>query len=267
MTTADAKRDSNYRNAKKNLGQNFLQDRNIAEKIVNLLTISSEDRVLEIGPGPGALTAFILEAKPKTLILVEKDDYWAGVRKESMQAIGQQGRVLAQDALTVPWGDFTIPWKFVGNLPYNVASPLMWDMFSQAVGLTRAVFMVQKEVGLRLAAAPRSSEYGALSVWVQSYVRPVMEFIVPPQVFYPAPKVYSMVLSFTPRRHSERPENPTALARLLQGVFQLRRKQLGTIFRMHKWNVAFLEEEGLDTRMRPEELTVAQFMKLSCKIK
>ncbi len=250
--------------AKKSLGQNFLKDKNIARKIVEALQISPQDRVLEIGPGPGALTGFILAAAPAELVLVEKDDHWAGERLAAGQGFAGRFQVQAQDALTVEWRKFVEPWKFIGNLPYNVASPLMWDIFSQAPGLQRAVFMIQKEVGERLVAAPGGKDYGALSVWVQSHVKPRMEFIVPPQVFTPQPKVHSAVLSFTPLEG--RDNVPAGLGGLLKMCFQQRRKQLGTIFKANNLRLEVLEQLGIKPELRPEALTVREFNALALRV-
>lgn len=251
---------------KRSLGQNFLQDANIARKIVRTLEIGPEDSVLEIGPGPGALTGVLMDGKPARLVLVEKDRHWARERAEQG---GNAVSVLLADALLMPWERFREPWKLIGNLPYNVASPLMWEIFSRASGLERAVFMIQKEVGQRIAAQPGTSAYGALSVWIQSFMRPKMEFIVPPHVFRPQPKVDSAVLSFVPltpagaggERHFE--FEPKALAATLKHCFQMRRKQLGSIVRSLGGKPERLEEAGVDPRVRPEELAPEVFHKLA----
>lgn len=255
--------------AKKSLGQNFLQDKNIARKIVEQLHIAPTDRVLEIGPGPGMLTGFIEEANPARLCLVEKDHHWAAERQKAFAA-GQGGsrQVILADALTMPWPKFSAPWKIIGNLPYNVASPLVWDILSLASGLARAVFMVQKEVGVRLAAPPGCGAYGALSVWVQSFAMPRLEFVVPPQVFRPAPKVHSAVVSFAPLANAERPTDPAALSNLLKLCFQKRRKQLGGILRNQPgWDPAQAEKFGVKQSARPEELTPRQFQSLAALLK
>ncbi|MDR1126106.1 MAG: 16S rRNA (adenine(1518)-N(6)/adenine(1519)-N(6))-dimethyltransferase RsmA [Deltaproteobacteria bacterium] len=258
---------------KKSLGQNFLQDKNIARKIVEQLRIAPTDRVLEIGPGPGMLTGFLLEADPACLCLVEKDHHWAAERQSVFLtgAGAESGRVrqvILADALTMPWEKFHAPWKIMGNLPYNVASPLIWDILSKAPGLTRAVFMVQKEVGQRLAAAPGTSAYGALSVWVQSFAVPRLEFGVPPQVFRPAPKVHSAVVSFTPLPIPEQPADPEALSNLLKLCFQKRRKQLGGILRAQpNWQPGEAEKFGVEQSARPEELTPRQFQDLAVFLK
>ena len=171
------------------------------------------------------------------------------------------------DALRFDWRRISPerPWKVIGNLPYNVASPLIWDIVSRAEGLKRAVFMVQKEVGQRLAAAPGNGHYGALSVWVQSYARPRLEFVVGPGAFSPPPKVDSAVLSFEPLPPEARPAHPKALARLLRICFQQRRKQLGGIFRragLPQMERA-LDQAGLAPSLRPEALSTDDFQRLS----
>lgn len=247
--------------AKKSLGQNFLQDANIARKIVAALGVASDDAVVEIGPGPGALTRIILNSRPARLLLIEKDGHYAA---ERMREGGV--RVVLADALEMAWERFPAPWKCIGNLPYNVASPIMWDLFSRGRGLTRAVFMIQKEVGLRVTARAGTSAYGALSVWIQSFVAPRLEFIVPPHVFRPRPKVDSAVLSFTPlpaKGPGERTFEPDALAATLKACFQQRRKQLGSIARSRGKNPEALEQLGIDPRLRPENLTPEEFHRLS----
>jgi 16S rRNA (adenine1518-N6/adenine1519-N6)-dimethyltransferase len=250
--------------AKKILGQNFLKDGNIARKIVDALGIGTDDFVVEIGPGPGALTTIIASKNPRCLTLVEKDDYWAEERRKTVLENGETANVICADALTVTWEDFPSPWKCIGNLPYNIASPLMWDIFSRGKGLSRAVFMIQKEVGLRIVAEPGSKAYGALSVWVQTFMRPTMEFIVPPQVFTPRPKVDSAVLSFVPCGDASSNEERDELAKTLHICFQQRRKQLGTILKSTKiTEEALPPSSGIEFTMRPERLNVAQFMALT----
>lgn len=250
--------------AKKSLGQHFLRREDICARIAGLLMPGPEDRILEIGPGPGALTR-ALEAVPHSrLLLLEKDRHWAAERG---RLAAPSTQAVLMDALCFDWRRIQPeqPWKIIGNLPYNVASPLIWDIVSRAAGLARAVFMVQKEVGQRLAAAPGNGHYGALSVWVQSHARPHLEFVVGPGAFKPPPKVDSAVLSFDPLPSAQRPAHPEALSRLLRICFQQRRKQLGGIFR--RANLPPLEtglkEMGLDPSLRPESLSIRDFRRLA----
>lgn len=249
--------------AKKSLGQHFLRDVRISEKIVTLLRCTEQDTVIEIGPGPGALTRILQEQDFLSLLLLEKDYHWAMVRQ---QQAGPRTQAVLTDALTFDWNGLgpDRSWKIIGNLPYNVASPLMWDIFSRAKGLRRAVFMVQKEVGERLAAPPDSAHYGGLSVWVQSFVLPHWAFVVGPGAFSPPPKVDSAVLSFTPLPAEMWPVQPDKLAWLIKMCFQSRRKQLGTIFRQNGalHLLEALEALGIDARRRPETLTPSDFQKV-----
>lgn len=259
--------------AKKSLGQNFLQDKNIAAKIVASLEIKPEDNVLEIGPGPGALSGWILKARPAFFAMLEKDRHWAAVRAEeagnAALANGQRAQAIMGDAMEVAWERFSAPWKFIGNLPYNIASPMIWELVSRAAGLERAVFMVQKEVAERLAARTGTKDYGALSAWVQSYTVPKLLFTVPPQVFVPRPKVMSAVVAFTPLPAEQHPEDPRALSRLLAFCFQRRRKQAQNIFRELVGDIGLqtLQDCGFDPCARPENFSPQDFQKLSKAVK
>ncbi len=256
-----APRDSGSPPPKKSLGQHFLRRPEICRRIVELLEMREDDQVLEIGPGPGALTRE-LEARPhRHLLLLEKDNYWAN-EHERRDVSGTEVRCM--DALLFPWEAMGGQWKICGNLPYNVASPLIWDIAGRCRALTRAVFMVQKEVGQRLAAEPGTREYGALSVWTQAYLTPRLAFIVSPGAFNPPPKVDSAVLTFTPKPPREHPSDSKAFAALVKMCFQQRRKQLGGLLR--KANrmdvISRMEEENIPMTTRPEELTVRQFLRL-----
>jgi len=145
-----------------------------------------------------------------------------------------------------------------------VASPLMWELFSRCRALSRAVFMVQKEVGERLVAKPGTKDYGGLTVWVQSWVQPRMAFTVGPGAFIPRPKVDSAVLVFEPL-----PQRDDFVSQALSGLvhmcFQKRRKQLGNTLKLllNDEIVEYLESQGLNLRSRPEELAPRHFQALS----
>ena len=122
--------------AKKSLGQHFLKDAKTSARIVDLLRIGPEDRVLEIGPGPGAITGIIHERGPAEFRLIEKDSYWAA-HHAGLERPAPAVQVLNADALAFPWESLEGPWKIISNLPYNVGSPLMWDIVSRTPELTR----------------------------------------------------------------------------------------------------------------------------------
>lgn len=243
---------------KKSLGQHFLHDAGICRRIVNLLAPQDADQIAEIGPGPGALTGELLQAPHARLLLIEKDAYWAEGHARAGAA-----EVLNMDALTFDWHGLCASgdWKIIGNLPYNIASPLIWEILGQCTAWQRAVFMVQKEVGQRLAASHDCKAYGALSVWAQCHASVKLEFCIGPGAFRPPPKVDSSVVSFEPL--PERPEAPKALGSLLKLCFQQRRKQLGGILRKRPDLLAGLAALGLEARLRPEELTPSEFWNLA----
>ncbi|MEG1609943.1 MAG: 16S rRNA (adenine(1518)-N(6)/adenine(1519)-N(6))-dimethyltransferase RsmA [Bilophila sp.] len=262
--------------AKKSLGQHFLKDAKTASRIVDLLRIDAKDRVLEIGPGPGAITGIIQERRPSQFRVVEKDSYWASFHAEperfqndkALTAIRAGAPAVAVqhgDALEFPWESLEGPWKIISNLPYNVGSPLMWDIVSRVPELTRAVFMVQKEVAQRLYAQPGTHDYGALSVWIQSYVRVEWGFVVGPGAFSPPPKVDSAVVTFVPLPRESFPADPVALSSMLKLCFQMRRKQLQSILRRAgKADAAtLLQQLGIVPEARPETLSPHDFQRLA----
>lgn len=252
--------------AKRSLGQNFLVDRNIARRIVAALGDPLDGPVLEIGPGRGALTSILAETAGRPVLALEKDRELARLLKETHPHVG----VVIGDGLTFAWeGLSRLPGiKLVGNLPYNVASPMLWEIVHRASGWSRAVFMVQYEVGRRIVASPGNGEYGALSVWLQAFSIPKLLFKVPPQVFRPMPKIDSAVLHFVPRHEDELPRQPKTLSRILATCFQKRRKQLKSILKqvMHPGLERDITGAGISLGSRPEELSVNNFVWLGERI-
>ncbi len=248
--------------AKKSLGQHFLRDEGVLRRICSLVDAKEGDRIIEIGPGPGALTSLLRSLPWQKLLLIEKDDSYAAAHA----AIALPGmEVISADAMLFPWESLEGAWKIVGNLPYNVASPLMWDIVLRVPKLERGVFMIQKEVSERILAAPGSKAYGALSVWIQSFAAPCKGFTVPPSCFAPPPKVDSAVLTLLPPQ-SPRPARPEYLARLLKICFGQRRKQLQTILRGTfgtEASMRALEECGISPQLRPEALPPGLFHSLA----
>ncbi len=256
----------NELSAKKSLGQHFLRDESAVRRIGDMLDIEEGDHVLEIGPGPGALTGILRESSCASLTLLEKDDRFAALHT----AIPRQGlEVIHGDALAYPWEKLIGPCKIVGNLPYNVASPLMWDIVSRTPGYVRAVFMIQKEVADRILAAPGGKTYGALSAWIQSFTTPRKGFLVRPGSFSPPPKVDSAVITLTPLPRDDFPQDPTGLSALLKICFQQRRKQMQSLLRTRfpvENVLSSLEKVGIAPTRRPETLTPKEFQSLALRL-
>lgn len=238
---------------KRSLGQNFLSDPNICRRIVESVELRPGEPVLEIGPGRGALTRHLC-AHDGPVMVLEKDSELVRWLRAEFPCVG----VVHGDGLEFCWeGTARLPGlSLIGNLPYNVASPMIWEMVSRCRNWKSMVFMVQKEVAERLCAPAGSRAYGALSAWVASFVRTTYLFTVPPHVFRPQPKVDSAIVRFVPRSDPAWREAPD-LSRLLKTLFQQRRKQLGTILKQC-WCVeleSWCQTAGLDRRVRPEALT------------
>lgn len=253
--TGPAVADGAFARPKRSLGQNFLVDANVAAKIVASLGIVAGETVIEIGPGRGALSGPVLDRQPGAYLALEKDTDLAVRLAATYPGAG----VANCDAMRFDWTrlDRLPGARLLGNLPYNIASPLLWDLCAGAKTFARGVFMVQYEVARRLAAGPGGREYGALSAWIGNFVTVRLCFKVPPTVFRPRPKVDSAVVAVTPRPAGERPEDPAALARLLRLLFAARRKQLGGILRRF-WDddvTAYFASQGLSPRDRPENVS------------
>ena len=242
--------------AKRRLGQHFLSDPAILGRIADALGPGPADTVLEIGPGPGGLTAALAERAGR-LIAIEKDrDLVPALRARFPGATIVEADALEADWHTLAGG----PFLAAGNIPYNITSPLL-DKALEPPRPARIVFLVQKEVADRVVAPAGAEAYGALSVGVQAVTRAERLFTVPAGAFHPRPKVDSAVLRLTPL-----PEPIVADAeresfrRLVVGLFGFRRKQLLRGLReLTGWNAdrigAVLERLGLPPTIRPEAVS------------
>jgi len=249
--------------AKKSLGQNFLVDQNICHKIVDAINPGPDDYIIEIGPGQGALTEFIVESSPRKFTVIEMDYDLADRLENDWPTLD----VVRSDALKFSWESLNDigPCKIIGNLTYNVGSKLIWDIVSRVKTLEHAVFMVQHEVANRLTAQPSNKAYGGLTAWVNNFAETRYLFKVPPTVFRPQPKVDSAVVGFKPLPVDQWPADPQRLSNLIKLLFQKRRKQISTILKSH-WTPEveqWFTKEGVSPKARPENLTPEQFLSLS----
>lgn len=208
---------------KKHLGQHFLTDLNIAERIVDLLPDSGNAPVYEIGPGKGVLTQFLIRRK-LDLHLLEVDT-------ESITYLqhhyGDSGiHIYEQDVLRHNFSDKgEVPFSLIGNLPYNITSPILFQVLEHRERFQYGVFMIQKEVADRICTPPGKRECGILSVLLSAYFIPVYRFTVNPGAFFPPPKVKSAVITLEPK--SDLPEIPFhRLKTLVKAAFGQRRKTL-----------------------------------------
>ena len=257
--------------AKRSLGQNFLIDPNLQRKIVDALAVGPADEVLEIGPGRGALTAHLI-GRARRLVLVELDDRLA---EELRQRWGGRPdvEIVLGDALELSvasLGGRPEALKVVGNIPYNITSPLLFHLLERPRP-AQIVVMVQREVAERLLAEPGTSEYGALAVGVRSVADVQRVLHVPRQAFRPVPRVDSTVLRIVPHAPPRvTPTEEAELRTLVRACFQWRRKQLQKILREHP--DLMLERErvdavgartGVDLTQRPERLSPEELIEFS----
>ena len=246
---------------RKRFGQNFLQNRHIIDSIIQALNPQPSDNVLEIGPGLGALTQPLLRKLDKlTAIEIDTD------LQAHLTAMPQASNVLTvvdADALTIDYSQFGKQLRVIGNLPYNISTPLLLRLLHYIPFINDMHFMLQKEVVLRLAAAPGSKAYGRLSVILQYYCEVEHLFDVPPTAFHPQPKVDSAIVRLTPHANPLYPVVEfTDLERLVACAFSMRRKTLANNLKP-LISAAELTALGIDPVMRPEQISVAQYVQLT----
>ena len=250
--------------ARRSLGQHFLLDLNLTQRIARAAGDLAGVTVIEVGPGPGGLTRALLAAGADRIIAIERDERCAGALGELAGAYPGRLEVIMADALTVPAGQLgTAPRRIVANLPYNVATPLLLGWLADISSFDRLILMFQKEVALRLTAAPGSRDYGRLSVITQWLTEPKRLFDIPPQAFTPPPKVTSSVVELRPRPAPLAADRRT-LERVTAAAFGQRRKMLRHSLRALGGDpAALLEATGIAGTARAEELTVAAFCALA----
>ena len=248
---------------RKRFGQNFLRDRAIIDRIVTVIAPRPDDRLVEIGPGEGALTGPLLEAAG-SLAAIELDrDLVARLRTRFPAGSGLE--LIEGDALTFDFRTLATdgPLRLVGNLPYNISTPLLFHLFDQLDGVADMHFMLQKEVVDRLAAGPGSKTYGRLSVMAQLVCRVSPLLQVPPSAFRPPPKVDSTVVRLEPHiRPPVAVADPARFALLVAAAFAQRRKTLRNSLRDHL-DAAAIAGCDIDPVRRPETLTLAEFARLA----
>ena len=246
--------------AKKRFGQHFLTDRHYLARIADAIAPRESDSMVEIGPGTGILTGE-LAPKLQHLHVVEIDRDLAA----ELAARFPAGKLTVHraDALDFDFATLPAPLRVVGNLPYNVSTPILFRVAAIADRLRDAVFMLQKEVVERMVAAPDSEAYGRLSVMLQYRFAMALAFRVPPGAFTPPPKVDSAVVVMKPLA-ADRPRarDEVLFAKVVMAAFSQRRKTLRNAVRALVGDEAFVKA-GIDPQRRGETLSVAEFIALS----
>lgn len=248
--------------ARKRFGQHFLVDPGVIDQIIELIAPKPTDHLIEIGPGRGALTAPLLERGPQlTVIEIDRD---LGAIINSKFDHHPRLKIHIEDALNVDFPTIIGPARVrvVGNLPYNISTPLILKLMDQPELIENMTFMLQKEVVERLAAVPGTKDYGRLSVMVQSQGQVEPFFDVPPHAFSPAPKVTSKIVRITPQSPQLSVAGLGQLESCVRIAFGQRRKTIkNTLGKSVSHDI--LEVCGIGLKQRPEEIGVSAYVRLA----
>jgi 16S rRNA (adenine1518-N6/adenine1519-N6)-dimethyltransferase len=261
---------------RKRFGQHFLIDRNLMNRLVRAADIHPTDCILEIGAGTGSLTS-LLAATGARVLSVEVDRAIAVVAAKSiapfpnarllqLDALAGKSTISPEltDAIRLGTREHAAPLKLVANLPYDIATPLVIDLLLADLPLVRLCFTVQAEVADRFLAPPDCSDYGPVSIITQALGKAERIAKIPPQAFWPAPGVSSAMIRLDPLPATERTvRHPKEFSQFVRGFFLHRRKTMGHLARLHDRANPILEalmEMKLDPKLRPENLTVPQWI-------
>ena len=250
--------------AKKSLGQNFLIDNNLLEKITNITKIENKT-ILEVGPGTGNLTSFILKKNPSKVVLIEKDNDLSKILEKNFK---DQVKIINEDILNL---DETLLFKdkvtVFGNLPYNISTEILskWIInLKDSFWFDCLILMFQKEVAERIIAKFNTSKYGRLSI-ISNWKLNVKKICdVNPKSFYPRPKVDSSLLFFSPKKKFIKIKNPNNLEKITRVFFNQRRKMLKKPFnQLFNGNKKILNKLKINLNLRPQNLNYETYYQLA----
>ena len=250
--------------AKKSLGQNFLVDNNVLEKIINT-TIIKDKLILEVGPGTGNLTSLILKNNPKKLIVIEKDNNLAQILEKKFK---KKLSIINDDVLKINENTISKEKLTVfGNLPYNISTEILskWIInLKNSFWFDSLILMFQKEVADRIIADFNTSEYGRLSILSNWKLNIKKKFDIKPDSFFPKPKIDSTLLIFSPKKNFVDIKNPKYLEKVTRVFFNQRRKMIKKPFnQLFNGNKKIIEKLKLELNLRPQNLNFDTYYKLA----
>ena len=260
---------------RKKLGQHFLVDPNILNKVVRTAQVGKEDVVLEVGPGLGQMTLALAD-RAKKVIAVEIDERLVTILRQKVED-HPNIEVIKSDILKVDFKHLfkkeTVPIKVVANLPYQISTPLLFRFVESKETFSALNLMLQKEVAERMVASPGRKEYGPLSIFIQTYADVSIQFTIKPSAFFPAPKVESAMVHMVWRgKPMIETDDEEWFKRVVKACFGYRRKTLINALKHSELSLresvgSRMEEIGIDPRRRPETLTIQEFAKLAESLK
>ena len=251
--------------AKKSLGQNFLLDQNITDKIVRVsldkqgLKDFDNQFITEIGPGPGGLTRAILKQNPKKLTVIEMDDRCILIMNDIKQVVKDQLEIINGDALKTEITEGHI----ISNLPYNISVPLLIRWLTNISQYQSLTLMFQREVAERIMAPINTKDYGRISILTQLQCQIDKLFDISPECFTPAPKIWSTVLLFRPLEKTLTPTQIQKLEKLTSMAFNQRRKMIRQSLKSIPNLDAICQKIGIESTYRPEQITPKQFITIA----
>lgn len=245
--------------ARKRFGQNFLHDQNQIRKIVHAINPKPEDHIIEIGPGRGALTELLMKSGCQLDVIEIDRDLAKELREKHPQL-----NVIESDVLKFDFSQIegSRPLRIVGNLPYNISTPLLFKLFKQTDRIKDMYFMLQLEVVNRLTAEHSHSDYGRLSVMSQYFCHNEKLFTVPPESFIPRPKVMSAIVRLAPHNEKNEFTDTELLEKILIQAFSMRRKTIRNALKGYVTAEEIIAL-GLDPRARPENLSLPNYIAIA----
>ncbi|MFV0625919.1 MAG: 16S rRNA (adenine(1518)-N(6)/adenine(1519)-N(6))-dimethyltransferase RsmA [Alphaproteobacteria bacterium] len=259
--------------AKKALGQNFLLDSNITDKIIKLsLDIQgkkdfSGGNVFEVGPGPGGLTRSVLKNNPDKLTVIEMDERCIAIMQEIKDKVGERLEIINGDAMKQNFVSLSSsPRHIVSNLPYNISVPLLIGWMKEIKEYESLTLMFQKEVAERIMAPTKTKDYGRVSILAQLLCKIDKLFDISPTCFVPAPKIWSTVLVFRPLQNIPTVEEIKKIESITNVAFSQRRKMIRHSLKTIPNIAEILEKMGVGDNLRAEELTPQQFLEIARQI-
>lgn len=250
--------------ARKRFGQNFLQDEMVIADIVGAIDPQADQHLVEIGPGHGAITQLLVQTCQR-LDIIEVDRDLVPLLRNKLGSYPQL-HVHEADALVFDYVSLVTEQeklRVIGNLPYNITTPLLFHLLSQAQYIEDMCFMLQLEVVQRICAQPGSKTYGRLSIMVQYQCEVMQLFSVPPEAFEPVPKVDSAIIYLKPLKQLSGGDMPiAALKMIVTQAFSQRRKTVSNTLK-NIVSLTVLEDLGIDLKQRPETISVAQYVAIT----
>ena len=254
-------------NFKKKFGQNFLQDKNIINKIVEAAPINSDDLIIEIGPGSGALTEGL--TKKAMTISYEIDTDLKEILDSKFSNV-ETSRIIYDDFLKRNIKEDISEYKYnklyvVANLPYYITTPIIEKIIDEKLNIDKMVLMVQKEVGERFTSKAGSKDYSSITVYLNYYYDLRKEFIISRNVFYPKPNVDSMIISLNKKTDGMKSNNEELFLRLIRDSFQFKRKTLKNNLKNYDWDKIkeYLDKNSISEQVRAEDLDLINYIEIS----